>query len=99
MLRAPNKEQRRLLELADFIEGLDADRFSMSSWGTDGEPRCICGWFMQNHGLAQGDWETAAVMLGLDRRTATHLFQARLWSKHEAVKQLRSLAFAADYRS
>jgi len=89
MLKQLDKHQRRLLELAEFIDGLDPDRFSMSSWGCDQEPRCICGWYQQIHGhFAKDDWQNAAEGLGLDTDTATKLFASNRMTKSEAVKAL-----------
>lgn len=94
MLKPTSKEQRRLLELADFIQTLSYDQFSMGQWGGNGEPRCICGWFMHNHCLAHDDWRTAGKMLGLTEHEASKLFKGDVTKTTEtAAAELRQLAW------
>lgn len=96
MLKPTTKQQQRMFELADFIGGLTAEQFDIGRWGNAGEPRCICGWFMHNHGFAQhDDWRTAAEMLGLSEEGARHLFHGdRPRGPQQAAAELRELAWS-----
>ena len=100
MLQRPDVGTERILELADFIEGLESDRFSMSSWGLHEEPRCICGWYQQLHGnMDKMDWRQAAEGMGLDETTAQKLFTDPGWTKSSpkgAAKVLRHLAVTGE---
>ena len=100
MLQRPDVGVERILALADFIEGLEPDRFSMSSWGQFEEPRCICGWYQQLHGnFDKMAWGQAAEGLGLDLKTATRLFHDPDWKKSTpkgAAKVLRHLAVTGE---
>jgi hypothetical protein len=97
MLQTPDAKTKKLLELADFIENLEEDRFSMRSWGQTGEPRCICGWFLYREGYFNcADWLEAADRLGLDGKTASHLFHIQEWDTRQAAKVLRHLAVTGE---
>ena len=97
MLQIPNVHAKRLLDLADFIENLDPDRFSMRQWGQHSEPRCICGWLLHNEGEERMDnWIVGAELLGLDEQTASKLFSPdNPWDNHQAAQELRRLAVVA----
>jgi len=99
MLQTPDVHTKRLLDLADFIEALPPEKFSMKSWGQFSEPRCICGWFLHNEGFFKKDeWQEAGDRLGLDRRVAADLFSAinDHWNTHTAAKVLRHLAITGE---
>lgn len=75
MLHKPDVHTAKLLDLADFIEGLAPDKFSMGSWGEWDEPRCICGWLMQCEGhIDKTDERLGADILGLSYEVAHDLF-------------------------
>jgi hypothetical protein len=97
MLQRPDVGTERILALADFIEGLEPDRFSMSSWGEHEEPRCICGWYQQLHGhLDKTDWGQAADGMGLSHDVAHQLFHGGYWKPDLAAKALRHLAVTGE---
>lgn len=97
MLQIPNVHAKRLLDLADFIENLDPERFSMKQWGQHSEPRCICGWLLHNESHERkDDWMHAAQHLGLDEQTGSKLFNPDSdWDTHQAAQELRRLAVIA----
>jgi len=94
MLHVPDIHTKRLLDLADFIENLEPEQFSMRQWGQHSEPRCICGWLLHNDGYHRmDDWVHAAAYLGLDDVTASRLFSPdNDWDPHDAARALRDLA-------
>lgn len=102
MLQKPDVHTKRILDLADFIEELSPERFLMSTWGMDQEPRCICGWFMHNNArMEKDDWREAARLLGLDEVTASHLFsdhRSRYFDNKQAAKTLRHLAVTGEFK-
>ena len=96
MLKKLETHTKDLLELADFLENLDPDRFSMSSWGSYDEPRCICGWYLHNKAyFDKADWPKAGEMLGLTRDQAHDLFH-HVTTQAKAVKTLRRLAHTGE---
>jgi hypothetical protein len=101
MLHRPDAHVERLLKLADFLDELEPQRFSMRQWGKTQEPRCICGWFMHNAGLNEDSWITAGKLLGMDEDTATLFFQQPLRrneiSNHDAAKALRHFAVTGEF--
>lgn len=98
MLQKTDKHTQEILDLANFIEGLDPDRFSLGSWGMWQEPRCICGWLMHNRARADKDnWRDAAEILGIDESTAHGLFcNASTVDNKQAAKILRHLAVTGE---
>jgi hypothetical protein len=94
MLQVPDKHTKRLLDLADFIDNLDREQFSMRQWGQHSEPRCICGWLLHNEGYHRmDDWKHAASYLGLDDETGSKLFSPENdWDQHDAARAIRNLA-------
>jgi hypothetical protein len=98
MLQQLDVHAKRLLDLADFIEDLPEERFSMKQWGQLSEPRCICGWFMHNEAQMHLDnWKVAAERLGLDEATASKLFAPENdWNTVEAARALRHLAISGE---
>jgi hypothetical protein len=98
MLQQPDKYTKRILDLADFIETLPPERFSMGSWGNTGEPRCICGWLLHREGFFRlDDWHEAGDRLGLDELQASKLFtSANQWNGREAARVLRHLAITGE---
>jgi hypothetical protein len=94
MLQIPDVHTKRLLDLADFLENLEPEQFSMRQWGQHSEPRCICGWLLHNEGYHRmDDWAHAAAYLGLDDFTACKLFAPENeWSNDRAARALRELA-------
>lgn len=96
MLRRPDVGTERLLALADFLDQLEPERFSMGTWGQWEEPRCICGWYQQLHGnMDKMDWGQAAEGLGLDRLTASKLFHDPSWGTSTAKGAARTLRHLA----
>lgn len=97
MLQKTSKETQRLLELADFLDGLNDDQFDIGTWGGRCEPRCICGWFQHLHAFPdKDDWVNAAEMLGIDQDIAHRLFTYRTLDRQRAVKVLRHLAVTGE---
>jgi hypothetical protein len=96
MLNVPDIYTKRLLDLANFIEDLEEERFSMKQWGQHSEPRCICGWLLHNEGYHRmDDWAHASAHLGLDDKTGSALFSPENdWNTVEAARALRNLAVA-----
>ncbi len=95
MFHKPDAQTARILELANFIEGLDPKRFTMNSWGLTEEPRCICGWYQQLHGnFDKMDWKQAAAGMGLTDYEAHKLFMNAHLNTKSAAKALRELAVA-----
>lgn len=98
MLQVLDVYTKRLLDLADFIEGLDKEQFSMRQWGQLSEPRCICGWLLHREGHDRmDDWMEAAKLLGIQPELASKLFSPDMdWSVDEAASMLRELAVSGD---
>lgn len=97
MLQRPDVGTEKILELATFIEGLEPGRFSMSDWGQNEEPRCICGWYQQLHGhIDKQDWMSVGDALGLDIGTSHRLFHHGWMGQAAAVSALRHLAVSGE---
>ena len=99
MLRKPDVGTERILALADFLDQLEPERFSMNSWGLHDEPRCICGWYQQLHGnFDKMDAAQAAEGMGLSRPIAARLFgdTAGAHTPQQAAKKLRYLAVTGE---
>ena len=97
MLYKPDVETKKMLDLADFIEKLEPDRFDMSKWGDFQEPRCICGWLQHNDShMDKDDWPEAGRRLGLEREMAHTLFHSTGWTQRDAVAALRHLAVTGE---
>jgi hypothetical protein len=97
MLQKPDVHTAKILDLANFIENLPNDSFSMGSWGLHGEPRCICGWYNHNNAhMEHDDWANAADGLGLTDDVAKRLFTSRTLSQQQAAKTLRHLAVTGE---
>jgi hypothetical protein len=95
MLMRPDVHTQRLLALADFLENLEPERFSMRQWGQLGEPRCVCGWFLHEEGdvINLDNWHEAADRLGLDHSVAGFLFSPENdWDNKQAARAVRDLA-------
>jgi hypothetical protein len=101
MLHKPDPKTEKVLKLADFIDELEPERFSMRQWGVHSEPRCICGWLMHNEGIIEKDnWQEAALILGMDENIAQRMFQQPLRSdidNHKAAKALRHYAVTGEF--
>jgi len=98
MLKKPDVNVDLIMKHADFIAGLDADRFSQRKWGFLDEPRCICGWLLHNAGIKEKDnVEIASKMLGIEYMEACKLFapEPQLTPK-EAAARLRHLAITGE---
>jgi hypothetical protein len=100
MLQVPDIHTKRLLDLANFIEDLDEERFSMRQWGQLSEPRCICGWYAHNEGHPhKDDWRWFGDRLGLDENMTSALVSPEHeWSTVEAARALRNLAVTGSFR-
>ncbi len=99
MLQKPDVHTAEILELANFIDNLEPERFDMGTWGTVEEPRCICGWYQQLHGhVNKSDWMGAGKALGLSEHTAHKLFHYGTGSMNnkEAARVLRHLAVTGE---
>ena len=97
MLQRPDVGTERLLELADFIEGLESDRFNMRDWGRWEEPRCICGWYGQLHcRFDKMDWKGVANELGISHEVANSLFHNEQSGPKGAARTLRHLAVTGE---
>lgn len=98
MLQKPDVHTVKMLKLADFLEGLEPERFSMASWGSWEEPRCICGWYQHLHGhFNKENWKQAADGLGLAHDVAHHLFTHSFFhTPQQAAKALRHLAVTGE---
>ena len=98
MLHKPDVNTAKILDLANFIEGLDRKQFSMHTFGTFEEPRCICGWLLHNECyMDKSDTWRAAELLGISRETANDLFcNARNYTPKQAASVLRTLAVTGE---
>jgi hypothetical protein len=99
MLQKPDVHTAELLELANFIDDLEPERFDMGTFGTYEEPRCICGWYQHNHGhVNKSDWSAAGKALGLTDHVAHRLFHYGTGSmdNKQAAKVLRHLAVTGE---
>lgn len=99
MLHKPDVNVDRIMKLADFIGGLEhGSSFSMKSWGSTGEPRCICGWLSHQEGHSRyDDVSYAADLLGISFETACKLFDPKTdYTPKEAAAALRHLAVTGE---
>lgn len=99
MLQKPDVATQRILELANFLDNLEPERFSMGTWGQWQEPRCICGWYQQLHGhINKEDWRQAADGMGIPHSLAHSLFHYCIGSAtpHNAARLLRHLAVTGE---
>ena len=98
MLQKPSVGTERILALADFLDQLEPERFSMTSWGLEEEPRCICGWYQQLHGnFNKMDIAQAAESMGISLPIARKLFSsADAYTPQMAAKKLRYLAVTGE---
>jgi len=96
MLQKPDVSTERILELANFLNELEPERFSMNSWGQWEEPRCICGWYQQLHAhINKEDWRQAADGMGIPHGVAHTLFHDAS-TPQQAAKRLRHLAVTGE---
>ena len=104
MLHIPDDHTARLLALADFLDELEPERFSLRQWGSIKEPRCICGWFMHLRGRMDKDnWQDAGELLGMSEDIAAKFFQQPLRratdvTNYEAAKALRHYAVTGEFK-
>jgi hypothetical protein len=98
MLQKPDVNVSKIMELADFIDGLDSTQFSMKSFGSYLEPRCICGWLLHNEcHVDKSDINLAAGILGINYEIARDLFGASPeYTPHEAASVLRHIAVTGE---
>jgi hypothetical protein len=98
MLQKPDVHTAEILELADFIDGLEPEQFDMGTFGTLEEPRCICGWYQHIHGhINKSDWTAVAGKLGLNDHMAHRLFHyGSGMDNKQAARVLRHLAVTGE---
>lgn len=99
MLHKPDVNVDRIMALADFLDGLEGERFSMRQWGAGGEPRCICGWLCENDAhFRHDDVEYARRVLGISYTSACALFGPENdWTAQQAASVLRRIAVTGEY--
>jgi hypothetical protein len=98
MLHQPDVNVDKIMKLADFLDDLSPERFSMKTFGQWEEPRCICGWLLHNEGHFRKDSiYLAADILGIKYPMARRLFGANTpYTNKEAASVLRHIAVTGD---
>jgi hypothetical protein len=69
MLRELTPQTKALLDLADFIDELDANDYDQRSFHS-----CICGWCNKRAGREMANTTAAAAELGISNAVAAQLF-------------------------